>query len=76
MKRAPLVRLYDDEVCLDGFAGGGGTSTGIEMVLGRPPHFAINRKRDFFFHMLKSIRVYALCQVSPPTVNGSASIRY
>lgn len=40
--RAPLVRLYDDEAIIDGFAGGGGTSEGIEMALGRSPDIAIN----------------------------------
>jgi DNA (cytosine-5)-methyltransferase 1 len=43
--RPPLVRLYDDEGCLDGFAGGGGASTGIEMVLGRSPDVAINHDK-------------------------------
>lgn len=40
--RPPQVRLYDDEAIIDGFAGGGGTSTGIEMALGRSPDVAIN----------------------------------
>lgn len=38
--RAPLIRLYEDEAIIDGFAGGGGTSTGIEMALGRSPDVA------------------------------------
>jgi len=46
MKRAPLIRLYDDEGCIDGFAGGGGTSKGIEMALGRPPDVAINHDAE------------------------------
>lgn len=40
--RSPLIRLYDDEAIIDGFAGGGGASTGIEMALGRSPDVAIN----------------------------------
>jgi DNA (cytosine-5)-methyltransferase 1 len=40
--RPPQIRLYDDEGVLDGFAGGGGASTGIEMALGRSPDVAIN----------------------------------
>lgn len=44
--RPPLVRLYDDEGCLDGFSGGGGTSTGIEMVIGRSPDVAINHDKE------------------------------
>lgn len=40
--RPPVIRLYEDEGIIDGFAGGGGTSTGIEMALGRSPDVAIN----------------------------------
>jgi DNA (cytosine-5)-methyltransferase 1 len=40
--RPPQLRLYMDEIVIDGFAGGGGTSTGIEMALGRSPDVAIN----------------------------------
>lgn len=44
--REPLIRLLlglgDDEVVIDGFAGGGGTSEGFEMAIGRPPDIAIN----------------------------------
>lgn len=32
----------DYELIIDSFAGGGGTSTGIELALGRSPDFAIN----------------------------------
>jgi|GEM_PF-3996092 len=32
----------DDEIIIDLFAGGGGVSTGIEIVLGRSPDYAIN----------------------------------
>lgn len=42
MTRPPIIRLFDDEHCADLFAGGGGTSTGIESVLGRSPDVAIN----------------------------------
>lgn len=41
-KRPPQIRLYEDEAILDGFAGGGGASTGIEMAIGRSPDVAIN----------------------------------
>jgi DNA (cytosine-5)-methyltransferase 1 len=40
--RPPVIRLYEDEGILDGFAGGGGASTGIEMAIGRSPDVAIN----------------------------------
>lgn len=42
--RPPQIRLYN-EVVVDLFAGGGGTSTGIEAVLGRPPDVAINHDK-------------------------------
>ena len=44
--RPPVISLYDDEVCIDGFAGGGGTSTGIEMALGRSPDIAVNHDAE------------------------------
>jgi DNA (cytosine-5)-methyltransferase 1 len=43
--RPPAVRLFDDEAIIDGFAGGGGASTGIEMALGRSPSIAINHDK-------------------------------
>jgi DNA (cytosine-5)-methyltransferase 1 len=42
MKRAPILRLFEDELIVDNFAGGGGASTGIEDALGRSPDIAIN----------------------------------
>jgi DNA (cytosine-5)-methyltransferase 1 len=40
--RSPLLRIHDDELILDSFAGGGGASLGIEWALGRSPDKAIN----------------------------------
>jgi DNA (cytosine-5)-methyltransferase 1 len=40
--RSPEVRLYEGEIIVDNFAGGGGASTGIEWALGRSPDIAIN----------------------------------
>lgn len=40
--RAPEIRLYEDEIVADCFAGGGGASTGIELAIGRSPDIAIN----------------------------------
>lgn len=43
--RAPAVRasfLHPGELTVDGFAGGGGASTGIEAALGQPIDIAIN----------------------------------
>jgi DNA (cytosine-5)-methyltransferase 1 len=42
-KRPPIIRAgFEGELVFDGFAGGGGTSTGIFDALGRPPDFAVN----------------------------------
>lgn len=38
--------LLADEIAIDGFAGGGGTSTGFEMAIGRPPDIAINHNAE------------------------------
>jgi DNA (cytosine-5)-methyltransferase 1 len=46
MNRAPLVRLYADEIIVDSFAGGGGASLGIEQALGRAPDIAINHDKE------------------------------
>jgi DNA (cytosine-5)-methyltransferase 1 len=40
--RPPAIRLFDDELVIDSFAGGGGTSTGLEWALGRSPDLAVN----------------------------------
>lgn len=40
--RAPELRLYDNEIIVDNFAGGGGASTGIVAATGRAPHLAVN----------------------------------
>lgn len=43
MKRMPILRAnFEGELVFDGFAGGGGTSTGLDAALGRPPDFAVN----------------------------------
>lgn len=40
--RPPLLRLHDEEIIIDSFAGGGGASLGIEWATGRSPDVAIN----------------------------------
>lgn len=74
----PAVRLFADEVVVDMFAGGGGTSTGIEMALGRPPDVAINHNRKALAmhlanhpttrHMAEDVR-----DVNPPAPGWSVS---
>lgn len=41
-----LVYEYGKELIVDGFAGGGGASTGIEMALGVSPDIAINHDHE------------------------------
>jgi len=42
MRRQLALRLHDDDLIVDSFAGGGGASLGIELALGRSPDIAIN----------------------------------
>jgi DNA (cytosine-5)-methyltransferase 1 len=46
MSRAPQVRLFEGELIVDLFAGGGGASVGIERALGRSPDIAINHDKE------------------------------
>jgi DNA (cytosine-5)-methyltransferase 1 len=45
-QRSPEIRLFDDEVVVDNFAGGGGASTGIAKAIGRSPDVAINHDAE------------------------------
>jgi DNA (cytosine-5)-methyltransferase 1 len=40
------IMIYENELIIDNFAGGGGASTGIEMALNRPVDIAINHDRE------------------------------
>lgn len=40
--RPPVIRLYEDEIDIVGFAGGGGSSEGMLMALGVSPAIAMN----------------------------------
>lgn len=42
----PALRIDDDEMIIDLFAGGGGWSVAIEMIFGRSPDVAINHDPD------------------------------
>lgn len=44
--RPPALRIFDDELIVDNFAGGGGASLGIEWALGRSPDIAINHDAE------------------------------
>jgi DNA (cytosine-5)-methyltransferase 1 len=45
-QRPPMVRLFEGDLIVDLFAGGGGASVGIERALGRSPDIAINHDRE------------------------------
>lgn len=42
IRRVPELQLFEDEIIVDSFAGGGGASTGIEWATGRSPDIAVN----------------------------------
>jgi len=45
-QRPPVIRLYEGEVGVDLFAGGGGASTGIEQATGPSPITELNHERE------------------------------
>lgn len=45
-ERASVSELFEDEIIVDSFAGGGGASHGIEMAFGRGPDIAINHDAE------------------------------
>src|SRR5690349_6664952 len=54
---------YDYELIIDGFAGGGGTSVGIELGLGRSPDIAVNHDRYALgMHRVNHPRTRHLCE--------------
>jgi DNA (cytosine-5)-methyltransferase 1 len=54
---------FDYELIIDGFAGGGGTSVGIEMGLGRSPDIAVNHDRYALgMHRVNHPRTRHLCE--------------
>jgi DNA (cytosine-5)-methyltransferase 1 len=44
--RPPVMRLFEGDLIVDLFAGGGGASCGIERALGRSPDIAINHDKE------------------------------
>lgn len=53
----------DDELIIDFFAGGGGTSTGIEMALGRPVNIAVNHDDNAItMHQANHPHTHHLCE--------------
>ena len=61
--RPPELRLYEDEIIVDSFAGGGGASLGIEMALGRSPDIAINHDAEAIaMHAINHPRTTHYCE--------------
>lgn len=61
--RPPELRLFDDEIIVDSFAGGGGASLGIEMALGRSPDIAINHDAEAIaMHAVNHPRTKHYCE--------------
>lgn len=60
---SPQQWNLDDELIVDNFAGGGGTSTGIEMALGRPVNIAINHDANaVIMHQANHPHTKHLCE--------------
>jgi DNA (cytosine-5)-methyltransferase 1 len=79
--RNPELRLAldDDEQVVDGFAGGGGVSEGIEEALGRPPDIAINHDVEAIaMHMANHPLTRHYCEsvwkVDPVVVCGTKRV--
>lgn len=54
---------FADELIIDNFAGGGGTSTGLEAAFGRPVDIAINHDPEALaMHAINHPRTLHLCQ--------------
>ena len=77
--RAPELRLFDDELIVDSFAGGGGASLGIEWATGRSPDIAINHDAEALaLHRANHPRTRHLCEsvykVDPRIVCGRRDV--
>jgi DNA (cytosine-5)-methyltransferase 1 len=81
MKRDPFTLGLDfpDELIIDNFAGGGGTSTGLEAAFGRPVDIAINHDPEALaMHALNHPHTRHLLQsvwdVNPIEVTGNQPV--
>jgi len=62
-KPSPAIALRPDELIVDNFAGGGGTSTGIQDALGRPVDIAINHDpQAIAMHAVNHPHTHHLCE--------------
>jgi DNA (cytosine-5)-methyltransferase 1 len=81
MKRDAFTQQLDfgHELVIDNFAGGGGTSTGLEAALGRPVDIAINHDREALaMHAINHPRTQHLLQsvwdVDPVSVTNNRPV--
>jgi DNA (cytosine-5)-methyltransferase 1 len=77
--RPPLLRIHEDELIVDSFAGGGGASLGIEMALGRSPDIAINHDPEAIaMHAANHPRTRHYCEsvweVDPAEATGGRRV--
>ena len=77
--RSPTLRIHDDEIIVDNFAGGGGASLGIEWALGRSPDIAVNHDPEaVVMHQANHPRTRHLCgdvwDVRPKDVCGERRV--
>lgn len=81
MKRDNFTRAlgFADELIIDNFAGGGGTSTGLEAAFGRPVDIAINHDPEALaMHAINHPHTHHLCEsvwdVDPIKVTGNQPV--
>ena len=74
-----LASFEEDELIVDNFAGGGGTSEGLEQAFGRPVDIAINHDREALaMHAINHPYTVHLCEdvwtVNPRKVTGGRAV--
>lgn len=76
-----MLRLHEDEIIVDLFAGGGGASEGTRLATGRDPDYAINHDREALaMHIANHPRTKHYCEdvfdVDPRKICAGRRIGY